>query len=91
MIRELRLSANSNANLSRANTRHVFAARHALSLFGAKAVYSYIPKNACTTLRYSLAIANGCLRPDDDPAWVDQNNATFVATLPDLLTADYIS
>lgn len=89
MIRELRLSANTNGNLLTGNPRHAFAARHALSLFGSRSVYSYIPKNACTTLRFSLAIANGCLRPEDDPAWVDANNATFVAGLPALLTADY--
>lgn len=89
MKRELRLASKTNANLMRANRGHRFAAGHALRIYGANAIYSFIPKNGCTSLRYALAIANGCLRPGDDPHWVDDNNSTFVAALPDLILADY--
>ena len=41
------------------NAAHQFAAQHALSIYAADAIYSFIPKNACSTMRYTLAIANG--------------------------------
>lgn len=67
----------------------MFAAVHALRAYNSRGIYSFIPKNGCTALRYALAIDNGCLKPGDDPRWVDANNATFLASLPDLILADY--
>lgn len=69
------------------NKAHRFAADHALVAYASGAVYSFIPKNACTTLRVSLALANGCIATPDDWTWIHLNNATFRATLRDLATA----
>ncbi|RZJ43885.1 MAG: hypothetical protein EON87_11230 [Brevundimonas sp.] len=88
MRRHLRLASTSPVNLAK-NERHLFAASHALRIYRERAIYSFIPKNGCTALRYALAIANGVLRPGDDLRWVHKNNGTFVATLPDLILADY--
>lgn len=71
------------------NATHNFAASHALSLYAADAVYSFIPKNACSTLRLSLALANGCISSTEDFNWIHQNNRTFQTSLSALVTASY--
>lgn len=69
------------------NAAHRFASQHALVHYGSGAVFSFIPKNACTSLRVSLAMANGAIAELSDWTWVHHNNATFSATLPDLARA----
>lgn len=71
------------------NAAHGFAAQHALLHYPSGAVYSFIPKNACSTLRYSLARANNCISGPEDWVWIHPNNATFTATLPDLVRAPF--
>lgn len=73
----------------KANAAHGFAAQHALLHYPSGAVYSFIPKNACSTLRYSLARANNCIDSPEDWVWIHPNNATFMATLPDLVRAPF--
>lgn len=69
------------------NQAHKLAQQHALVHYGSKAVFSFIPKNACTSLRTSLAVANGTISCEDDWTWIHQNNHTFSATLSELATA----
>lgn len=69
------------------NSAHGFAARHALVHYASGAVFTFIPKNACTSLRTSLAYANGCIADVKEWAWVHNNNATFSASLADLACA----
>lgn len=83
MIRLLRYACDSIKPLDQ-NTAHGFAARYALVHYRSGAVFSFIPKNGCTTLRYSLAIANGCLRGAEDFTWIHANNQTFAASLAEL-------
>ncbi|MFM7425893.1 MAG: sulfotransferase family 2 domain-containing protein, partial [Elainella sp.] len=71
------------------NQPHQFAASHALRLYHANAIYSFIPKNGCSSLRVSLAIANGCITDLKDFNWIHKNNATFKADLASLVTASY--
>jgi hypothetical protein len=71
------------------NAAHRFAASQALVCYPTKAIYTFIPKNACTTLRLSLAIANGCISGPEDWTWIHPNNGTFSATLRDLATAHF--
>jgi hypothetical protein len=52
-------------------------------------VYSFIPKNGCTSFRYSLAIANKCISGPDDFEWIHKNNDTFRAGLHELVNAPY--
>jgi len=70
-----------------ANPPHQFAMRHALVHYASGAVFTFIPKNACTSLRVSLAMANGVIADTSDWTWVHQNNTTFSASLPDLAKA----
>lgn len=88
MARRLRYSMRSFGGLS-ANASHRFAANFALQHFDSQAVYSFIPKNGCSTMRYSLAIANGCISGPAQFNWIHRNNATFVASLRDLVTTPY--
>ena len=71
------------------NPDHRFASSYALQFYASNAIYTFIPKNACSTLRLSLAIANGCIESTADFNWIHQNNQTFRADLPSLITASY--
>lgn len=57
--------------------------------YASKAVFTFIPKNACTSLRTSLALANGIISSLEDWTWVHQNNNTFTANLSELVTASH--
>ena len=87
--RALRYSGVSNASLLRSNPAHSFAQNYALSIFRSRAIYSFIPKNACTTLRLSIAIENGAINREDQFRWVHNNNDTFKASLSELASAEY--
>lgn len=71
------------------NPKHGFAARHALTHYPSGAVYSFVPKNGCSSLRYSLAMAHGCIAGPWDINWIHHNNDTFKADLRDLVTTPY--
>lgn len=88
MDRALKYSASSYTSLSQ-NKLHSFALNHALSIYLSDSIYTYIPKNACSTMRLSLALANGCIESEDDFEWIHQNNTTFLANLSELLKAKY--
>ena len=88
MKRTFRFSATTNRPLS-ANHQHMFAVQHALSIYRSNSIYSYIPKNACSTLRLSLAMDNGCIKDPSEFNWIHQNNQTFVADLRGLVSANY--
>ncbi len=65
------------------------ARAHALKLFHPNAIYSFIPKNACSTLRLSVALQNEVIASPEDFNWIHSNNNTFSASLNDLIVADY--
>ena len=60
------------------NAKHRFAIEHAMRIFQSDALYTFIPKNACSTLRFSIAVANGFIREADSPHWIHQNNQSFL-------------
>ena len=88
MKRQLRYSSNHFAPLNQ-NSQHRLANSHAFSLYRKNAIYSFIPKNACSTMRASIARANGCIRDETDIHWIHQNNQTFIADLGELIRAEY--
>jgi len=81
--------ATSSLGALRGNTRHGFAARFAWSVYASDAIYSIIPKNACSSLRYSIAIENGCIRDSRDYLWLAANFETFTPSLRELARAAY--
>jgi len=88
----LKFSNTSNADI-RHNPQFQFAQKHALCLYQKNAIYSFIPKNGCTTLRTSLAIANGFLDKNSISStninWVHNNTYTFSADIKELTRAEY--
>ena len=71
------------------NPQFKFPLQYALMVYRSDSIYTFIPKNACSTMRLSLAIANGCIKNTKDYNWIHQNNNTFVASLKDLIKANY--
>ncbi|WP_319420502.1 sulfotransferase family 2 domain-containing protein [Pleurocapsa sp. FMAR1] len=88
MIRFLKYSA-SNYKPLEENAKHNFAKQHTMQIYGSNAIYSFIPKNACSTMRTSIAYANGCIDNTEDFNWIHKNNQTFNAELSDLIVANY--
>jgi hypothetical protein len=88
MNRKFKYSDVTNVSLSK-NPAHQFAQRFALDVYPSESIYTFIPKNACSTLRFSIAIENGCLTPYGDVHWIHNNNATFKATLSSLMRARF--
>ncbi|AWI86764.1 hypothetical protein CEW88_23670 (plasmid) [Alloyangia pacifica] len=84
----LRYARTEDVTLSQ-NAAHGLAARHALTHYPSGAIYSFIPKNACSTLRYSLALANNCIAGAEDWTWIHLNNGTFAASLSELVRAPF--
>ena len=71
------------------NKSYTFSLSHTLSIYPLDAVYTFIPKNACSTLRYSIAIANGFLGDFSDIKWIHENNQTFMSTPREVSLASY--
>jgi hypothetical protein len=87
--RFLKYAADTHEPLLAKNPRHMYAHRHAIHIYDSNAIYSMIPKNACSTLRLSIAVANGAIRGPQDAGWIHLNNKTFDPALADLMRADY--
>ena len=88
MIRFLKHSASSYKPL-KLNEKYQYARQHTIRIYQSNAIYSFIPKNACSTMRTSIAYANGCIDSTEDFNWIHKNNQTFNAELSDLIGADY--
>ena len=72
------------------NPSFQFAQRHALSIYSSNSIYSFIPKNGCTTLRASLATENGFITDIKKQInWLHNNSYTFSGSLKELVCADY--
>jgi len=71
------------------NKLYKFSSNHLLSIYPINAVCTFIPKNACSTLRFSIAIANGFIRDIKDVQWIHNNNGTFRASQREASVASY--
>jgi UDP:flavonoid glycosyltransferase YjiC (YdhE family) len=71
------------------NAAHNFALSQTMMIFGANACYSWIPKNACSTLQFSVARANGCISELEDINWIHPNIQSFRADTQTAFRADY--
>lgn len=88
MIRQLRHVGTNMLPLGQ-SSEFQFARRHALCAYRSESIYTFIPKNACSTMRLSLARANGIPISDDTFSWIHPNNGTFVADLNALAKAKF--
>ena len=71
------------------NKRHEIAQRNTLVHLKSASICTWIPKIACSTLRYSIALDNGAISGLNDFPWIHQNNTTFVANNKELLNSNY--
>ena len=87
--RFLRYGTASPDSLLARNSSHMYAHRHAMRIFESNSIYTMIPKNACSTLRLSIGVANGVLHGPADIEWIHLNNTTFAASLANLMLARF--
>ncbi|MFA0426724.1 sulfotransferase family 2 domain-containing protein [Vibrio sp. 10N.222.51.C5] len=81
--------SNKTLNSLKQNPSHNFAMGHSMMLYRKNVLYSFIPKNGCSTLRLSAAIENGCISGIEQGHWIHTNNQTFNATLAEAIKIDY--
>jgi hypothetical protein len=73
----------------RQNESNTFSSSYTLSIYPLNFVCTFIPKNACSSLRYSIAIANGFIKDISDIKWIHSNNKTFIASHREVSCAEY--
>ena len=90
-MKNIRLLRNARLEHSKVseNKLYHFSSNHVLSIYPINAVCTFIPKNACSTLRFSIAIANGFIRDIKDVQWIHNNNGTFRASQREASLASY--
>jgi hypothetical protein len=71
------------------SSRERFARRRTLSIATKHAIFTYIPKNACTTLRYSIAIANGRAEGAETISYLNSGMREMLASSTDLANCTY--
>lgn len=71
------------------NVTHSFTMQYAMNIFYSNSIYTFIPKNGCSTMRLSVAIANGCIDGIAQGDWIHKNNHTFIPTLSEAACVDY--
>ena len=71
------------------NQSHNFAKDHTIIHPQSNTICTWIPKNACSSIRFSFAKANGLIRSKDDIQWIHMNNQSFNADNKELMNADY--
>ncbi|MFT4047472.1 MAG: sulfotransferase family 2 domain-containing protein [Solimonas sp.] len=60
-----------------------------MSIHQSKAIYSFIPKNACSSMRTSLALANGLIESVPEFDWAKADQYNIVASRAQLAKAEY--
>lgn len=71
------------------NELHNFAKKYSAKHIHSNSICTWIPKNACSNIRYSIAIANGLISGYSDIEWIHSNNNSLGASNNELLNANY--
>ena len=71
------------------NKRHELARGNTLVHLKSNSICTWIPKIACSTIRYSIALDNGAIAGLNDLPWIHLNNSSFNANNKELLNAKY--
>jgi hypothetical protein len=81
----------TKGNLSnlQGNQEHNFAIKHTSIHYQSNSVCTWIPKNGCSNLRYSIAKQNGAITNLEEIAWIHSNNDCFNASTKEALQANY--
>lgn len=88
MGRKVNFTEGTESNISK-NQRFQFALKYSMQIYKSNSLYTIIPKNACSTMRYSIAINNGFIDSPKDIHWIHNNSNSFIADFKSLITADY--
>ena len=89
MAHLLRYGAAVHGSITRSNSQHMFSHTYALLIYDSNAIYSMIPKNGCTTMRLSIALANGAIADRSEWDWIHLNNDSFNPSFKELALASY--
>lgn len=84
-----KVQSSLSSNQLNTNPSYQLARSHALCIYPSNAIYSYIPKNACSSLRLSVLIANGVLKDESKVSFIHSNNKLCAAEIRDLCTCKY--
>ena len=88
VCRQLRNTTKKTVSIDKISDNN-YSKNHTLSIYSIDAIYTLIPKNACSTVRYSIALANGFISGMEDVKWIHSNNRTFIATQREVACAKY--
>ena len=83
------ISTKGNISNLKKNQDHDFAVKHTSIHHKSNSVCTWIPKNGCSNLRYSIAKENGTITSVEEIEWIHQNNDCFNASTKEALQADY--
>ena len=71
------------------NQEHDFAIKHTSIHYQSNSVCTWIPKNGCSNLRYSIAKQNGAITNIEEISWIHRNNDCFNVSTKEALQANY--
>ena len=84
--RRILSTVNSRTDLCN-DSRHQLALNFTLYNKSNNIMCTFIPKNGCSNLRYSFAMANGLIDSKKDFEWIHSNNTTMMASHETISTA----
>ena len=71
------------------NDSHSIAKEKCLLHFASNSICTWIPKNGCSNLRFSIALANGFIDSKNDIGWIHNLHAPLIPTNKEILAADF--
>ena len=83
------ISTKGNTSNLKKNQDHDFAVKHTSIHHKSNSVCTWIPKNGCSNLRYSIAKENGAIKNTGEIEWIHLNNDCFNVSTKEALQADY--
>ena len=83
------LTTKGNLSNLQGNQEHDFAIKHTSIHYQSNSVCTWIPKNGCSNLRYSIAKQNGAITNIEEISWIHRNNDCFNVSTKEALLADY--
>ena len=83
------LTTKGNLSNLQGNQEHNYAIKHTCIHYQSNSVCTWIPKNGCSNLRYSISKENGAITNIEEIDWIHRNNDCFNVSTKEALQADY--
>ena len=83
------LKTKGNQSNLQGNQEHNFAIKHTCIHYKSNSVCTWIPKNGCSNLRYSISKENGVITNIEELDWIHRNNDCFNVSTKEALQANY--